>query len=345
MVRKFFIANVLVVLLITFSILGCGSKNAIPEGTILAEFDYNGTKQFVTLEELENEIQELPKYKKSKYQDLEGKKEYITLMIESRLVLEIAKDEGLDKDPEILKKVEDQFNELMIEKLTETEVDNKVQVTEEDLKKYYDEHKEDYVEAEQVKMACISVDKKELAEEAFKQITEEGKDILEVAKALSDDRRLVGPGENARNPGIVEFSRNVPEPWQPFAEASFDELEVGEMYPKILEVDAEDTKYYLIFRKEEHQPERQKEFDEVRERVKRKVEKQKKEERMEEWVSQLRDKAGLKVYYDRIPVPSEEVSEEKTEEMSTEDVKEKGEQIEPVEENTSKEESGETQEE
>jgi len=320
MVRQFFIAiSILAFLSIIFSILGCSSKNAVPEGTILAEFNYNGKKHFVTVNEFQKEIDELPRYKKSKYQDLDGKKEYLDEMLKDRLILQEAKARGLNDNPEILEQAENYLNQLMVEKLTEKKVDEQIEITEEDLKKYYDEHKEDYVEAEQVKMACISVDKKELAEKAFKQITEEGKDILEVAKVLSDDRRLIGPGDNARNPGIVEFSRNVPEPWQPFAEAAFDKLEVGEMYPEILEVDVEDTKYYLIFRKEEYQPQRQKEFDEVSKRVKRKVENQKKKERIQEWVAKIRAEANLKEYPERLPEPSEEVSKDGDNKTSSQD--------------------------
>jgi len=310
--RNLFITT-LTCLVIVVLMSGCGGKK-VSEGTILAEFKYGGEKQFVTLEELEQEISELPKYKRSKYQDSEGKNEYLTLMIESRLILELAKSEGLDKDPDILKKVEEYLHQLMVEKITEKEIDAKVNVTEDDLKQYYEEHKQDYVNKEQVKMACISLNDEELAQETFKKIQDEDQDMLELAKALSDDRSLVGPGANARDPGVVGFGRKVSEAWKPFVDASF-ELEVGDMYPEVMALKVQDQEYFLIFRKDEYQPEQQQPFDEVRKRVDRKVQKQKKKERMDEWVSEVRKDANLTEYPDRIPAPPEVIEEKPTEEQ------------------------------
>lgn len=303
--KSYIVTTILASLSIIFFMSTCSSKSqAISEGKILAEFEYNGEEKVVTLEELEQEISELPKYKQSKYQDLEGKQEYLTLMIESRLILEMAKAQDWDKDPEILKKVEEYLHQLMVEKITEKEVDDKIKVTEDDLKQYYEGHKEDYVVPEKVKMNVICLEDKELAEKTFKQVREEGKEILKLAKELSDDRKLIGPGSNARNPGVVEFGRNVSKAWKPFVDASF-ELEKSKMYSEVMELKVQDKKYYLIFSKEEHKSERQKTFDEVRKKVKGKVRKQKKKKRMDEWVGEIRKKAHLKEYSDRIPAPPE----------------------------------------
>jgi len=93
-------------LLLTGTLLiGCGSKTEKIKGTIIAEFDWNGEKHHITLEEMMQEISELPEYKQDQYQETkEGLEEYMTLMAESRLILMIAQDNDLQENEEIQEK-------------------------------------------------------------------------------------------------------------------------------------------------------------------------------------------------------------------------------------------------
>ncbi len=285
--------------------LGCSNRIANAEGTVLAEYEIGG-KQKITLEELEQEIAELPKYKQRKYEDREGKAEYLELMAESRIILEEAKKLKLDEDPEILKKVEEYLHQLMVEKITEMEVDNKIKpVTEEDKRAYYEEHKEEYVEPEQVRLTCImSEEDEEQANEWYKQI-QEGKDIAELAKELSEMGKNVGPGARTGDTGF--FTQKAFPAAQAFNDAAFA-LKVGEMYPGVFALDVQGTNYYAIFRLEERKAERQKEFDEedVQKDIQRKLEKANKKERMDTWVAGMRQNAKLKLYPELIPAPPEE---------------------------------------
>ena len=49
----------------------CGDKAIGADGTVIAEFEWNG-KQRITLEEMQQEISELPEYKQRQYEDKEG---------------------------------------------------------------------------------------------------------------------------------------------------------------------------------------------------------------------------------------------------------------------------------
>lgn len=282
--------------------LGCGSPSAKAEGVVLAEYEADG-KQQILLEDLEKEIAELPAYKKRKYEGPEGKAEYLELMAESRIILQLAKERKLDQDPEILKKVEEYLHQLMVEKITEMEVDQKVKpVTEEEMRAYYEEHKEDYVEPEQVRLTCImSEDDEEKANAWYKQI-QEGRDIADLAKELSEKGENVGPGARTGDTGF--FTRKAFPAAQAFTDAAFA-LKVGEMYPGVFPIDVQGKTYYAIFRLEERKPERQKAFEEedVQKDIRRKLEKQHKKERMDEWVKAAREKAKLKLYPERIPTP------------------------------------------
>lgn len=288
----------------------CGDKAIGADGTVIAEFEWNG-KQHITLEEMQQEISELPEYKQRQYQDKEGLETYMLLMAESRLILNLARDQGLNEDPEILKKVQDYLHELMVKKITAQEIDDKLALNEQDYLEYYEAHKEDYVRPEQVRLMCITLTDKVRADETYAQITG-GRDIAEVAQELSDKGELVGPGANPASPGDTDYisRESFPTGTEPFLDAAFA-AEIGAMHDGVIEVDVQGQMYYMMFRKNEARDAYQKPFDEedVRRNVERKVEREKRQALMDEWIRQLRERAEVKTYIDRIP---EEPSEEET---------------------------------
>ncbi|MCY4568707.1 MAG: peptidyl-prolyl cis-trans isomerase [Candidatus Poribacteria bacterium] len=302
----------LIGILVTHPIFySCGDKAIGADGTVIAEFDWNG-KQRITLEEMMQEISELPEYKQRQYQDKEGLETYMVLMAESRLILNLARDEKLNEDPEILKKVQDYLHELMVKKITAQEVDDKLSLTEDDYIQYYEANKQEYVRPEQVRLSCITLLNKERADEVYAQI-KEGKDILEIAQELSDRGELVGPGANPSTPGDTDYiSRDAfPSGTEPFLDAAFD-AEIGQTHEGVVEVDVQGQKYYMMFRKDEARDEYQKPFEEedVRKSVVRKAEREKRQELMDSWITQLRERSEVKTYIDRIPEGESEESEE-----------------------------------
>ena len=303
---------------VSIALNGCGGK-AGAEGTVIAEFEWNGKHQ-VTLEEMLQEISELPTYKQPQYQEAEGGfEEYMNLMAESRIILCLAKDRNLGEDAEIMKKVQDYYHELLVNRITEIEVDEKLKLTEEDYRLYYEQNKSDYVEPEQVRLTCITLMNEERATEVFQRI-KAGEDIATLAAELRKSGELVGPGSNNEIAGDTElfdnkvYSRRA----KAFSDAAFA-MEVGQMNEEILHIELDGDNYYLIFRKEETQPERQQTLDEqsVRRNVERHVENQKREELMTDWLIRLHEQAEVKTFADRIPDPPAE--EEDTESESSDD--------------------------
>ena len=303
---------------VSISLNGCGGK-AGAEGTVIAEFEWNG-KHHITLEEMLQEISELPTYKQPQYQEAEGGyAEYMNLMAESRLILCLAKDRKLDEDPEVLKKVQDYYHELLVDRITEIEVDQKLKPTEEDYQLYYEENKADYVVLEKVRLTCITVQNEERSKEVFQRI-KDGEDIADLAAELAENGELIGPGSNNEIPGDTDFFDNTmySRRAKPFSDAAF-ELEVGQMNEEILHIELDGEHYYLIFRKEEVQPARQQTLEEnsVRRNVERHVQNQKREELMTDWLIRLHEQAKIKTFSDRIPdapEPEEEAETESTDE-------------------------------
>ena len=239
----------------------------------------------------------------------------MTLMAESRLILCLAKDQNLDEDAEILEKVHDYLHELMVDKLTELEVDQQLTTTEEDFRLYFEENKDRFVEPEQVRGIAIAVANKARAEEVLQQI-KDGKDIVEVSKELIDRGEMEGPGSNPADPGATGFfsRHSYPEEAQPFVKVAFD-LEVGQTSDEIIVIEF-GRPYYMIFRKDEHKQERQQELEEeyVRRNVERAVERDKRKQLMQAWIERLRERAKVKTYIDRIPeAPKEDDADTETE--------------------------------
>ena len=286
--------------------------------TVIAEYMWKGEIQQISLIELETAIAELPVYRQQNYSTKAGKAEYLQDYIDEKLKLLQATDLGFDKLEDFLKKMDDYKHQLMVEKLTEIEVDAKVQFSEEDLLDYYDKHKSDYIEEARVRATCITLEDEDLAHETLDQI-KAGKDIVEIAKELSDDNKIAnGPGKNADDPGNTNFfSKSASPNWSEFIEAAFEQ-EVGEMTDAVFETDVDDKTYYLIFRKEEHQPDRQKEFEEVKSDIERKVLREMKRARIFEWIEEMSSAAMLKTYPENIPTPPEPENADETDDQSDE---------------------------
>ena len=267
---------------------------------ILAEYQWNDKKIEISLADFREAIEQLSIFQQENYASKAGKTEYLPEFIDEKLKVLAAIDKGLDKDEGILKKSQEYKHTLLIERLTLIEVDEKVFLTEEDRRRYYEEHKSEYIEEAAARVTCISVLEKTLAQEALAQI-KAGVAISELAKGLSEKEKLFGPGSNKLDPGNTGlFTKDESEDWQPFVDAAFD-MEVGEITEEILELEMDHETYYLIFRKEEHIPERIADFEEVRDYIEPSVKREKKRQRIIEWVAEVTSTSGLKTYPERIP--------------------------------------------
>lgn len=271
--------------------------------TVIAKFECDGTQQ-LTLTEIKYELDGLPDFAKEKYKGKAGIEEYVNLMAESRLMLCLAKNMKIDEDVKVVALVRDYQHKVLIDKVTELEINQKLRLTEEDYRRYYEKHKADYFQPEKVRLTCITLQSKELAEQVFQRIRA-GEDMGEIATELSDRGELtVGPGSNPRRPGDTGFFTHASyiERAKSFADAAFA-LEVGEMIEEVFPIKVEGEQYYLIFRKEEFREARQPKFEEerLRKRVVKDAERRARQDLTEKWLTRLRETAQVKTFPDRIP--------------------------------------------
>ena len=283
---------------------------------IVAQYEWNGTHK-VSLATLNAEIAALPEYKQKNYRSKAAKLIFLEDFINQKLMLLAASAEGFDKNEEFLKKGDDYKHQLMVERLTEIEVDEKIIINDDTLRQYYEENKDTYVDKEQVRATCITVFDKALAQTTLEEI-QAGKDIFDAVNELAEKGVLTGPGSNPEDAGNTGlFTRDVSARAQAFVDAVFA-MEVGEMTEEVFEQDVEEDTYYMIFRKEEHQPERQQTFEEVKPRLEYPLKREMKRKRILEWLETLTAEAKLKTYPELLPPPVMPAEEEDPENEQSE---------------------------
>ncbi|NBI27529.1 peptidylprolyl isomerase [Chengkuizengella marina] len=169
--------------------------------------------------------------------------------------------------------------QLEIEKLFESEID----VTDEEITKYYEENLSFYTENEQVKASHILVETKEEAEAIMQQIND-GVDFAELAKEHSID-----PGSGANGGDLGFFGRDmmVPE----FEEAAFN-LSVGEMS----EIVQSEFGFHIIKvtdKKEAKTPT----LEEKQEEIKEELIKVKTSEQYQLWIEEVKTESEIEVLF------------------------------------------------
>ena len=127
-----------------------------------------------------------------------GKKQFIDLLVREKLILESAKQAGVNKRDEYKNSIEsfkaeqkkqlkDYEDGLMIEMYLKDVQENMITASEDEINKYYEEHKEDFTNPIAVVAKHILVPTREEAEIAFDRINK-GESFDKVAQEMSTDK-------------------------------------------------------------------------------------------------------------------------------------------------------------
>ncbi len=100
---------------------------------VLAEF----AGEVVTDRDLDNEIDKLPTQVRGQFDTPEKKTQYLKNIVAERLLLDKAKRLELDKSPEVQAQLLKQLDAMMVQRLIADEVKKSVQVTPEDVERFY----------------------------------------------------------------------------------------------------------------------------------------------------------------------------------------------------------------
>lgn len=170
---------VLPLLFFLFSPLSCDKAEPLKKDELARIND-----RVITLEEFEQKMEQLPPQLKTLMVEEKGRKGFLQTVIERELLLQEGIRKGLDKNDKVLSKVE-QFKEgLIIDTLIEELCAGKDEVSDEEVKAYYEENKEKYLLGERVRVRHIMVKTLEEAQEIKKRLCR-GEDFITLAKRYS----------------------------------------------------------------------------------------------------------------------------------------------------------------
>lgn len=190
---------------------GCASRAS--DGAPVARFD--GAQ--VTDKEFLRRASVLPPEAKSYVQS--HKREFLDDMVAEHFLLKEARKRGIEKDPEVKQVLEAAERKIVISRLVQKEIDEKVDVADADIEKYYADHQDEFMTPLTLRASHILVKTEEEASLIKSQI-ESGADFEEMARRNSLDATAIRGGDL----GFFQKGRFVPE----FEEAVFS-MKKGEV--------------------------------------------------------------------------------------------------------------------
>ena len=201
------------VIFVVLPVVGLGCAPRAPEEKILARIG----DRYITVGEIENRISKLPPH----YQEVvnKNKKKFLDDIVVDELFYEEAIRQGLHKDPETNDVIREAKKKILMARLIKEEVEDKIFVTDDMMREYYEENKEQFKTPELWRASHILVKTEEEAESILEELSK-GKLFEDLARERSQDATA------ARGGDIGYFSRShlVPE----FEEACL-QLETGEV--------------------------------------------------------------------------------------------------------------------
>lgn len=99
----------------------------------------------ITLRDLEEEIQMLPPNMQQQMKTTQGKLDFLQGMIAKQLMLEAAKREGIENDPEVKRFQERAMVAGIIARYQDKEIEQKIRITDADVRAYYNSHQGEFV--------------------------------------------------------------------------------------------------------------------------------------------------------------------------------------------------------
>ncbi len=148
------------------------------KGTPVASFSGDS----ITVEELKQRFSEMSPFLRSRYATVEQRKDYVDGLARFELLAQEAHRRGLQNDPEVIETAK----KVMVQKLIQKEFDEKQgPIAEQEVKDYYEAHKNDYVKPELVRISDIffAAPKEDAA--ARKKKKAKAEEVLSKAKKLN----------------------------------------------------------------------------------------------------------------------------------------------------------------
>lgn len=263
-------------------------------GPVVAKID----GQEITLEEFNERLKEYPSLAHSGEIGVEVKKGFLDNLITRELLYQEALRTGIDKEKETADFIEEMKRRVVVDRFFKKEVDEKVSVSAEEVKKFFTENPDEAKSSDEVRASHILLKTREEAEMVRKKI-KAGSKFEDLAKQYSID-----PGSKGRGGDLGYFQKGmmVPE----FDTAAF-KLKTGEVS------DIVETRFgYHLIKVTGRKEGKKKGFEEVSKELEKKLLTKKRKERFDTLVAELKSKAKITINEDILKnTPEKKKADEK----------------------------------
>jgi peptidyl-prolyl cis-trans isomerase C len=247
----------------------------------------------ITLDDFQDRINKQSPYIRARYTSMERKKEFLDNLVRFEVLATEAKKRGLDQDPEVVRTMK----QVMIQKLMKVQFDTSVKpedVTDAEMKAFYDEHTTEYNKPEEVRVSAIIVKDKATAE---KVATEAKGPAGQDAKQFRDmvTKYSIDEVTKARGGDLRYFSVGSTEVPAEVVDAAFKLEKTGDVGGPV----ATKGGFYII-KQTGRRKALVKTFDEVKKQIQNRIYRDKRTKAMEDFVNGLKNAAKITVHEDAL---------------------------------------------
>lgn len=263
------------ILALAVSLSHCTKKEEKPQ--VLARIE----NRTITIEDFRREIESLPEFFKPLLVEPKAKKEFLGKLIDREILILEAEKAGIDKREDVMRKIEECRRGVILEAFISEIMAGKDEVTDEEAKKYYDEHKEEFQLGERIRVRHIVVKTLEEAQEIKKRL-ERGEDFAELARKYSISPAAKWGGDL----GYIQRGQVGKE----FEKAAFSLKKPGDISDIV-----KTTFGYHIIKLEDRKPPQQLSFEEVKDKIKNRLKEEKRSKILEEYLKKAKKSYKIEV--------------------------------------------------
>lgn len=228
----------------------------------------------ITNTDLDRAIQELPPAAQESMKDAERRRELLKNLVAERVLVDKARRLELDKDPALQARLAEQLETSMVRKLIDDEVESKLNVTPQDVERFYEAEQELFTVPAQASVRYATAPSREAAADAT---------------------------EFAKGPVTIREGGNVPGLQD--SAAAVDAILSAEPGARVGPFQAGDQ--WIVFKVERVQPGHVRPFETVRDQAERMYRSRKEQELVQAMMEETLQTQNVELYLDRIPEQDE----------------------------------------
>jgi peptidyl-prolyl cis-trans isomerase C len=242
----------------------------------------------ITVKEFQDRLNQQSPHVKARFTSLEQRKDFLDNWIRLEVLALEATRRGYDKDEDVVRTMK----QVMIQKLLKEQFDTLVKmddISEADMKKFYDEHRTDYNKPEEVRVSAIITKDKAKADRAAAE-ARKAPPLDQVAFRVLAEKESEDAESKARGGDLLFFTadaKNVP---AEVVQAAFKLANLGDVAGPI-----STPQGLYVIKQTGRRPAIAKSYDEVKRQIQQRLYMEKRNVAMEEYIAKLKKDAKVQV--------------------------------------------------